>query len=86
MVVDFDFGAGPVLLVDLDKKVFFKRSGWVVEQVVSDILGFETMIVLLIGVELEVVVKVVLEFGTVAGDFESEVAVLSGFLHFVELL
>ncbi len=29
--------------------------------------------------------EVVFEFGTVAGHFESEVAVLTGLLHFVEL-
>jgi hypothetical protein len=52
LAVDFDFGAGPVLFIDFDKKVLLKGSRWVVEQIVSDILGFESVIVFFIGVEL----------------------------------
>jgi hypothetical protein len=52
LAVDFDFGAGSVLFVDFDKKVLLKGSGGVVEQIISDILGFESVIVFFVGVEL----------------------------------
>ena len=86
LIVNFDFGAGSVFLVDFDEEVLFEGSGWVVEEVVSDTLGFKTMVIFFVGVELKFVVEIVFEFRAVASDFEGQVSILLGLLDFVELL
>jgi hypothetical protein len=86
LIVDFEFGAGLVFLVDLDEEVLFKGCWRVVEEEVSDTLGFEAVVVFFVGVELKFVVEVMLELGAVAGDFEGQMSILLGLLDFIELL
>jgi hypothetical protein len=52
LIVDLNFGAGSVFLVDLDEKVLLKRGGRIVEKVISDSLSFESMVIFFICVKL----------------------------------
>lgn len=85
LIINLNLCTLTIFFVDPDVEIFFKSCGRVFEQIISQSLSFQSMIVLLIGIELERVVKLLVELKVIAGDFDGEVSVLLRLLYWVEL-
>lgn len=75
-----------MLFVDFNVEILLKRSWRVFEEVISQALSFQNLIVFFIGVELNRVMELLVKLRVVAGDFDGEVSVLLRLLDFVEFL
>lgn len=81
LIINLNLCTLTIFLVDPDVEIFFKSCGRVFEQIISQSLSFQSVIVLLIGIELERVVELLVKLKVITGDFDGEVSVLLRLLY-----